>query len=291
MFQVAALVMLSTAGASVAEVRVVEYLKANVEPGKPVVVSRLVNQVFTSPEERKVLDRLFGTFFKIPLYVAQHQQAAGRPPTLDELSEQFRFHVPGEADVLLRILESDPRVPRFMERDPDTGEITRVDVAAITAHPKFGKDLERSLGGWVGRAAPAFSLSTQQGEIVSSKSLAGRPYLLYFWFSGCPPCMQTTPLLVTLHRQHAEAGLTVVGANADDVLEIGVSNEEREAYAHKVGMGFPLVRLTPEVHEAFGSVSIFPTIFVVDRAGNIVRQLVNAPGAEALEEAASAVLE
>ena len=74
------------------------------------------------------------------------------------------------------------------------------------------------------------------------------------------------------------------------MLEIGVSDEEREAYAHKVGMSFPLVRLTSEVHEAFGAVSIFPTIFVVDRAGNIVRQLVNAPGAEALEEAALAVL-
>ena len=56
-------------------------------------------------------------------------------------------------------------------------------------------------------------------------------------------------------------------------------------------MRFPLVRLTPEVHEAFGTVSIFPTIFAVDRAGNIVRQLVNAPGAEARTEAASAVLE
>ena len=45
--------------ASDAEVRVVEYLKANVTPGERVVVSTLVNEVFTDPEEREVLSRLF----------------------------------------------------------------------------------------------------------------------------------------------------------------------------------------------------------------------------------------
>ena len=71
-----------------AEVRVVEYLKANVKPGRPVVVSELYNTVFTGPEERAVLNRLFNTFFKMPLYMAQHQKAAGKPPTLAEIAEQ-----------------------------------------------------------------------------------------------------------------------------------------------------------------------------------------------------------
>ena len=42
--------------------------------------------------------------------------AAGKPPSLREVSEQFRFEVPGEADVMLRIMESDPRMPRFFTR-------------------------------------------------------------------------------------------------------------------------------------------------------------------------------
>jgi len=285
-----ALALASTVVASDAEVRVVEYLRANVTPGEPVVVSRLVNEVFTAPEEREVLNRLFGTFFKIPLYIAQYHESEGHPPTLAELSEQFRFGVPGEADVLLRIMESDPRVPRFFERDPGSGEIVRVDVAAITAHPKFGNALERTLGGWVGQPIPAFSLTGPEGAAVSAESLHGQPYLLYFWFSGCPPCVLTAPRLVELEGRHANDGLVIVGVNADRVLEVPVTDDERRAYARKVGMDFPLVHLTPVAHEAFGSVGIFPTIFAVDRTGRIARHLVNAPGLEILEEAAQAIL-
>ena len=88
------------------EPAIIEYLKDEVRPGQRVVVSELVNEVFTSEEERAVLGRLFNTFFKIPLFAAQFQESQGRPPTLDELSEQFGFAVPGEADVMLRSVEA-----------------------------------------------------------------------------------------------------------------------------------------------------------------------------------------
>src|SRR5580700_11316008 len=110
------------------ETKIVEYLKANVQPGKPVVVSELTNTVFTTPEDRAALGRLFNTFFKIPMFIVQYNTSTKRIPTLQELSEQFNFKVPGEADVMLRIMESDPRIPKFLERNPRTGEITRIDV-------------------------------------------------------------------------------------------------------------------------------------------------------------------
>ena len=95
MISLALVALLAAPQASPAEVQVVEYLKANVKPGQPVVVSELYNTVFTAPEERAALNRLFNTFFKMPLYMAQHQKAAGKPPTLAEISEQFRFQSPG----------------------------------------------------------------------------------------------------------------------------------------------------------------------------------------------------
>jgi len=273
------------------ETRVVEYLKANVAPGKPVVVSQLYNEVFTSPEERAVLDRLFNTFFKIPLYVAQYQQSAGRPPTLAELSEQFSFSVPGETDVILKIMQSDPRMPAFLERDPGTGEITRVDVEAILAHPRFGKLLERSLAGWVGRPAPPFSLEAVDGSQIDSEGLAGRGYLLYFWFTGCPPCLKTTPLLVELYPEYAKRGFEIVAANADRVLELPYSDDQRAAYVKKAGVEFRIAHLTPEVQAAFGAVSIFPTLFFVDGNGQVVEHAVNFQEREVLEAAIRKTLE
>src|SRR6478672_10821648 len=124
-----------------AETKIVEYLKANVQPGKPVVVSEL-NKMFTAPEEQKVLNRLFNTFFKIPMFVVQYNTSTKKIPTLREISEQFNFNVPGEADVILRIMESDPRVPKFFDRNPKTGEITRVDIDKIKASPQFSRVIE-----------------------------------------------------------------------------------------------------------------------------------------------------
>ena len=273
-----------------AEARVVEYLKANVKPGQPVVVSDLYNTVFTGPEERAVLNRLFNTFFKVPLYLAQHVTAAGKPPTLREISEQFQLPVPGEADVLLRIMESDPRMPRFVTRDA-AGEITKVDVDAILAHPRFGKALERTITGWEGRPAPAFATTTYDGQPLTSESLAGKPHVLYFWFTGCPPCLRTAPLLVELEREFAPRGLVIVGLNADRVLELPYSDEERTAYAKKQALSFTLAHMTPQVQEAHGAVSVFPTLFFVDRKGTVVRQLVNFQDKATLERACRVALQ
>lgn len=275
--------------ASTPEARVVLYLKAHVQPGQPVVVSRLYNEVFSAPDERAALDRLFNTFFKVPLFLAQQQKATGRPPTLAQIAEQFRFTVPGEADVLLRIMEADPRMPAFFERDPASGEITRVDVDAVLAHPRFGKALERTIAGWEGRPAPAFTAVTSDGRSIGTAALGGRPYLVYFWFSGCPPCVRTAPLLPELRRR--AGGLEIVALNADTVLEVPAGEAERAAYAAKNGWRFTLAEASPETIEAFGSVSVFPTFFFVDRRGVVVRQLVNYQPLEALETAARQALE
>jgi thiol-disulfide isomerase/thioredoxin len=274
-----------------AEARVVEYLKANVKPGQPVVVSELYNTVFTGPEERAALNRLFNTFFKMPLYMAQHQKAAGRPPTLAELAEQFRFPVPGQAEVMLRIMESDPRMPRFLTRDPATGEIASVDVEKILADPRFGKALERTITGWEGKAAPAFKTTTYDGQPLAGESLAGKPYLLYFWFTGCPPCVRTSPLLAELDKAYAGKGFRIVALNADRVLEVPHSDEDRVAYAKTHGWTFTLAHMTTEAQEAYGAVSVFPTMFFVDAKGTIVRHFVNFQEKAVLEEAVRAAMQ
>jgi len=277
--------LLAAPQAPPAEARVVEYLKENVKSDQPVVVSELYNTVFTGPEERAALNRLFNTFFKMPLYMAQHQKAAGKPPTLAEISEQFRFQVPGEADVMLRIMESDPRMPKFVARDPATGEITRVDVETILAHPKFGKALERTITGWEGQPAPGFSVTTYDGRPLASESLAGKPHLLYFWFTGCPPCVRTSPLLAELDNTYAARGFRIVGLNADRVLELPYSDADRAAYAKKYGWTFTLAHMTAEAQEAYGAVSVFPTLFFVDRKGTVVKHFVNFQEKAALEGA------
>src|SRR2546430_1854359 len=203
-----------------AEQRIIEYLKTHVTPGRQVVVSELYNNVFKTPEERKVLDRLFNTFFKIPMFIVQYNATSKKIPTLQELSEQFNFKVPGEADVMLRIMESDPRIPKFLTRDATTGEITSLDIPKVTSNPQFGRVLERTIAGWEGKPEPPFSIQTYDGKPVNSTDLAGTPHLVYIWFTNCPPCVKTSPLLAELYNKYAKQGFKIIGANSDRVLEL-----------------------------------------------------------------------
>src|SRR5215831_17243491 len=271
--------------ASNVETRIVEYLKANVTPGKPVVVSDLYNNVFKTPEERKALDRLYSTFFKIPMFIVQYNAGSKKIPTLKELSEQFNFTVPGEADVILRVMESDPRVPRFLDRDPKTGEITKVDIDKIKASPQFSRVLDRTIAGWEGKEAPAFSITTYDGTPVTSEQFRGQPHLVYFWFTNCPPCVKTSPILAELYKKYAPKGFKIVGANADKVLELPYDDKVRADYAKKYGFEFTLAHLDAATQQNYGGVSVFPTMFFVDKTGTIVKHFVNFQEKATLEAA------
>ncbi|MFT4242156.1 MAG: TlpA disulfide reductase family protein [Acidovorax sp.] len=54
-----------------------------------------------------------------------------------------------------------------------------------------------------------------QGGTLALKVLAGRPLLLNFWATWCPPCVEELPMLNTFHRQHAAHGWQVLGLAVD----------------------------------------------------------------------------
>jgi thiol-disulfide isomerase/thioredoxin len=277
--------LLQAPQASPAERKIVEYLKANVKPNRPVVVSDLYNNAFKSPEERKVLDRLFNTFFKIPIFVVQFNESTKKIPTLKDISEQFHLPVPGEADVLLRIMEADPRVPKLLERNPKTGEITRIDTARIKANPQFSRALDRTITGWEGKAAPFFAMAGYDGKPVTTQQVFGQPYLVYFWFTNCPPCLKTAPILSELQNTYGARGFKIVAANADGILELPYDNKARADYVQKAGLKFTMAVLNAETQRAFGGVSVFPTMFFVDKRGIVVKQFVNEQGKASLDAA------
>lgn len=257
-----------------AERRIVQYLKEHVKPGEPLIVSELA-KVFQAPEEKKVLDRLFNTFFKIPLFVAQYKASTNEIPALADISRQFNLPVDGEAAILLTIIDSDPRVPKFIKRDPGSGEIVSVDVEMVRKDRRFGLALERTLTGWTGRDAPAFSVELFDGKALASADLKGKNYLLYFWFYGCPPCVKTSPHLVRLQEEFGAGDFTVLAVNADRVLELEITDEQRAAYVEKAGYNFPAGHLNAPMLDAFGNVSVYPTLFLVDAKGVIQKHYVN----------------
>src|SRR5207247_10588618 len=100
-------------------------------------------------------------------------------------------------------MDADPRVPKFIERNPKTGEITRVDIDAVKASPQFSRVLERTIAGWQGKEAPVFSLTGYDGKPIASAQFSGQPHIMYFSFTNWPPCVKTFPLLTEHYYQSA----------------------------------------------------------------------------------------
>jgi len=273
-----------------AEARVLDYIRDHLQPGQPLLVSELYSKVFTQPAERKALDKLYNAFFRIPLFLADYQEKFGSPPTLKTIAQQFDLRSPQAAEVLLRVMESDPRVPRFLTRDPKSGEITQLDVAMVRSDPRFGAAVTSRLSGWEGKPAPEFKLTGLDGHDVASAGLRRKVVLLYVWFTGCPPCMKETPELVKLEREFGNRGLSIVGANADRLLNLNYSDQDRERYVQKQGINFPVVHWTKESDTAYGRIAIFPTLFLIDGKGGIVRHWVGFVEPEELRRAVSKTL-
>lgn len=56
---------------------------------------------------------------------------------------------------------------------------------------------------------------TPSGARLAMRSLQGKPLLLNFWATWCPPCIEELPLLDSFYRQNASNGWQVVGLAID----------------------------------------------------------------------------
>ncbi len=102
-------------------------------------------------------------------------------------------------------------------------------------------------GPTAGEAAPAFSLQASGGRLVSSASLAGQPYLLYFYpKADTPGCTKQACGIQEALPALGRTGITVIGVSPDPMGPI-------EKFARKYGLEFPLASdADHKVAEAYG---------------------------------------
>ena len=79
----------------------------------------------------------------------------------------------------------------------------------------------------------ALQLETPAGQPLALASLRGRPLLVNFWATWCPPCIEELPLLNAFFRQNSARGWQVLGLAVDQTSSV-------RNFLDKHGLDFPI---------------------------------------------------
>jgi peroxiredoxin len=111
--------------------------------------------------------------------------------------------------------------------------------------------------------APAFTLTTLEGQPSGLSAYKGQVVMVNFWATWCGPCQQEMPLLDQMYKKYKGGGFTLIGVNVD-----------KEAPAVKAlltrkPVSFPVL-LDPanSVSKAY-HVDEMPSSVIIDRKGVI----------------------
>ena len=108
--------------------------------------------------------------------------------------------------------------------------------------------------------APDFKLSLLNGGETSLSDFSGKPVMLNFWATWCPPCREEMPYLQQIHEQRSA-----------DVVVLTVNMAENpgdvEEFIREFGLSFPvLLDSNGDVAQQYG-VRAIPTTFFIDKSG------------------------
>lgn len=115
----------------------------------------------------------------------------------------------------------------------------------------------------IGTKAPEWSLPSAS-QAISLKSLQGKVVLLDFWGTWCVPCIKAMPDIQAIYDHFKN----------ENVIVIGVSVETEKAadpltFVTRKGYTYPIALNGNTITKAY-NVQEFPTVYLIDKKGNII---------------------
>jgi cytochrome c biogenesis protein CcmG/thiol:disulfide interchange protein DsbE len=140
----------------------------------------------------------------------------------------------------------------------------------------------------VQKPAADFTLAQADGTKVKLSDYRGKVVLLNFWGTWCPPCKVEIPWFVDLQQRLGPKGFTVIGV----AMHEDNGWKDVTPFAADRHINYPVVMGDDTVDQAYGSLMIFPTSFLIDRTGKIasVHQGIGI-GKDGLEKAIAPLLD
>ncbi len=136
----------------------------------------------------------------------------------------------------------------------------------------------------VGRQLPTFKFATLDGQIVDLKDYLGRPLMINFWATWCPPCKAEIPDFVDFYNTHRDDNLEIIGLGVDDTVE------DQRKFLQKQEIPWILGLDEKNVFDYWGLVYVPTTIFV-NTEGKVVEIVSGQITKERLSELESKLFE
>ena len=111
--------------------------------------------------------------------------------------------------------------------------------------------------------AVEYQWKTEQGEEMRLSQLKGKPVLLHFWASWCPPCRHEMPAMSRWARAHPEVRVVMVSLDRD--------MEDAKAFYARKNITMPLYLGDQRKAMALG-VRGLPTTIVIDAEGRLKKR-------------------
>jgi len=120
----------------------------------------------------------------------------------------------------------------------------------------------------IGTQAPDFTVNDGEKSVTLSQ-FRGKPVVLNFWATWCPPCVQEIPSMVQLQKQLGDK-VVILAVSTD------VDGDAYKKFVAKNMQGMLTVRDGDNRSNALYGSFAFPETYVIDRNGVIRRKFIGA---------------
>jgi peroxiredoxin len=115
-----------------------------------------------------------------------------------------------------------------------------------------------------GSAAPSFSLRDVSGDVVVSSHFLGKPTVINFFATWCPPCVEEIPGFVDVYNKYKDRGFELVGISFDTD-----PREKLPAFVKTHRIEYRILLGDQATARAYGGVSYLPTTIFIGKDGRI----------------------